>query len=153
MTRIRNQGGFTLIELMIVVAIIGILTAIAIPLYQNIQARARTTKATADIRMIASALVQYATGCEALPGAPGDTCTPGGPPPGALLATQNTMTGQFIGPFFAAFPVPPPGWCPVGPCTLNDYVITIPGPGGPGTFLITATPTNGDNGGNPVTVQ
>ncbi|WP_313440456.1 pilin [Stenotrophomonas sp.] len=44
-----RQGGFTLIELMIVVAIIAILSAIALPQYQNYTAKAQTSAALAEL--------------------------------------------------------------------------------------------------------
>ncbi|MDP2324305.1 MAG: pilin [Gammaproteobacteria bacterium] len=46
----NKQKGFTLIELMIVVAIIAILAAIALPAYQNYVAKSQTTAGLADVR-------------------------------------------------------------------------------------------------------
>ncbi|MFC4070702.1 type II secretion system protein [Actinoplanes subglobosus] len=57
----KNDEGFTLIELLVVVVIIGVLVAIAVPVYLNYRQGAADKSAQSDVRGAISAIEQYYT--------------------------------------------------------------------------------------------
>lgn len=56
----KKDEGFTLVELMVVVLIIGVLVAIAIPIFNNASKQAKIRTCDANIRTINGAISQYA---------------------------------------------------------------------------------------------
>lgn len=78
----RNEKGFTLIELMITVAIIGILAAVAIPSFASYRMKAKTSEASVNLAAIVTSEVAYH--------AEFDTFILAGPNPAAHTAGAKT---------------------------------------------------------------
>lgn len=55
----KNEKGFTIMELMVVIVIIGVLAAIGVPAYNNMVEKARETACKANKRTIATAVGMY----------------------------------------------------------------------------------------------
>ena len=95
----KNKKGFTLVELVVVIAILGILAGIAIPRFMDATATARGAKIVADMRTIDSAIMMYNAKTGVLPGDSADLLSDA-PASGEAKAKVKLM---------AAWPVPPSG--------------------------------------------
>lgn len=80
------QKGFTLIELMIVIAIVGILAAVALPAYQDYTARAQMSEALTLAEGQKAAVVEYYSDNGTFPA--NNTS--------AGIAASNTITGKYV---------------------------------------------------------
>ncbi|MGH7314696.1 MAG: type IV pilin protein [Candidatus Rokuibacteriota bacterium] len=115
------ERGFTLVELMVVVAVIGVLSTIAIPLYVNVQSRGRIAQAQADSRTLASAVSVYGAHMGGIPATLGE-----------LTTISTNSQGLRAGPFMAAVPVAPGGWSAYSyspNVSAGTYTITSAGDG------------------------
>ncbi|MGF1835428.1 pilin [Photobacterium sanguinicancri] len=130
----KMQKGFTLIELMIVVAIIGILSAFAVPAYQNY-----TKRAHASEMLNATAAFKTAVGICLIDGKPDCTSGVGGVPgtqqfqksatddftidSTAAQATLGTSTGAIVATVVAKGSLPASGTVTVTPTLSTNGVV------------------------------
>ena len=98
----RKQGGYTLVELLVVVAIIGLLSAASVVLYNGARVKASYARVATDVLAVADAVSAF----QAETGTVLTDVT--------VLTQKTTLNGQDFGPYLAIYPPQVNGWSPIG---------------------------------------
>ena len=126
---LHNKKGFTLIELMIVVAIIGILAAIAIPQYIKYVKRSRTSEALDHSKMLYHALADWYANPDLGNGS---------------FATGVAMVARTGGLGFSSHFPQEAAWWNAGDLNYTYAITSTTGPGGGIVPKVTGTANNAD---------
>ena len=130
MIKLRKSEGFSLVELMIVVAIMAILAAIAIPSFMKFSMKAKTSEATQNLGAIRTGEEGYRSENDDYLACPGGTATayPAAIPPASGTLWVDTAAGAF----------PTIGFQADGKVRYR-YAVTVTNPtDGPPQFVATA---------------
>ncbi len=110
-----RQAGFTLIEMLVTIVIVGILSSIALPAYQSYIAKQRVSAAQADLVSLAMNLENFLQNNTRYP---------------AAVAGVSSIQGQL------------PGWNPVQQADFNYAVTAVDNSAAPPTYSVQATGTS-----------
>ncbi|WP_412473989.1 type IV pilin protein [Halobacteriovorax sp. YZS-1-1] len=153
---LKNSKGFTLVELMVVVAIIGILSAVAIPNFKKYQAKTKTSEAKLQLASIYSAMAALQTDYDSFGSCLGDAgyVSPNGTWDGPAAAGTGN---NYYSLGFSTPTTTPNGIVTAngGVCSNNEYGVgaakTVGGKRTQVSELSSVTFTAGDLGGDGLT--
>ena len=131
MRKLMSKKGFTLVELMIVVVIMGILVAVAVPVYGAVTKNARKKTCQSNIRIIKENITQY----QMTGGQDGATIESASVLQSAVNASNPTFLNLFEGGVIPS--------CPTD--NTSKYSITVDNTSGTTTYKVLCTSSEADD--------